>query len=232
MKLGIMQPYLFPYLGYWQLLNYVDNYVVYDDVNFIKNGWINRNYIILNKNKHLITLPLCGASSNKLIKEIHVASNQVVKKKLLKTIESAYKKSTYYNEVFPLVESILMYPSNNVVDLLYNHLTILCKYLNIKTKIILSSDLKKDNNLSGADKVIDICHRLKADVYVNAIGGIELYSRNKFRNEGLELQFLKSNPRRFNQRSETFIETISIIDVMMNNSLSEVKALLGDFEII
>lgn len=231
MRLGIMQPYLFPYLGYWQLLNYVDHYVVYDDVNYIKNGWINRNYIILNKVKHLITLPLNGSSPNKLINEISITPNNVVKRKLLKTIEMAYKKSTYFDQVFPMVESILMYPSNNIVDLIYNHFGIIGGYLDIDTQLILSSDIDKNNSLSGEAKVIEICHLLKANCYVNAIGGMGLYSKDNFEKEGINLQFLKSTPSKFNQRSEIYIENISIIDVMMNNSIEEIKRLLGDFVI-
>ncbi|MCM8813875.1 MAG: WbqC family protein, partial [Candidatus Omnitrophica bacterium] len=99
MKLGIMQPYIFPYLGYFQLIGAVDKYVIYDDVNYIRSGWINRNYIIVNRRQYLFTICIDHASPFKLINELTIKDDFV---KLSKTIELAYKKAPYFTEAFAL----------------------------------------------------------------------------------------------------------------------------------
>ena len=116
MKIGIMQPYFFPYLGYWQTLNAVDKYVIYDDVNYIKNGWINRNNILLNNQKHLLTIPLDGASPFLLINQIKTTPRENEKEKLLKTIEVAYKKAPYFDVVFPIIHDVIMEKSNLIIN--------------------------------------------------------------------------------------------------------------------
>ncbi|KES17196.1 WbqC-like protein family [Gilliamella apicola SCGC AB-598-B02] len=149
MKVGIMQPYFFPYLGYWQLINAVDKYVIYDDVNFIKNGWINRNNILLNGKKHLITLPLEGASSFLLINQIKTSSKLKDREKLLKTLEQAYKKAPYFEIIFSIFKDTLFYKSEYISDALIFSIQKIVDYLNLNTEIILSSKLNKDNSLSA-----------------------------------------------------------------------------------
>ena len=104
MNLAVMQPYLFPYIGYWQLIDAVDIFIIYDDVNFIKRGYINRNNILENKTSQLITLELIGASQNKRINEISIGNNV---NKLLKTLKQNYLKAPFYKDVFPVLEEIL-----------------------------------------------------------------------------------------------------------------------------
>ena len=142
MKLGIMQPYFFPYIGYWQLINAVDKYVVYDDVNYIKGGWINRNNILLNGGKHLITIPLEKASPFKLINEISVTGKEVLKNKLIKTIKSAYIKAPFYEQVMPQIET-LIFENSSISELNFNIILTIQKYLDIQTEIFLSSQIKK-----------------------------------------------------------------------------------------
>jgi len=143
MKLGIMQPYFFPYLGYWQLLAAVDKYVIYDDVTFIKGGWINRNNILLNGDRHLITIPLQDASSFKKIKDTEITKNKNVITKLFKTIEMAYKKAPYYSCIAPVIQDLL-FNNDNIAILNYNTAKEICKYLDIKTELLLSSQIEKD----------------------------------------------------------------------------------------
>lgn len=142
-KIGIMQPYFFPYIGYWQLMKAVDEYVIYDDVNYIKKGWINRNNILLNGNKHLITLPLDKASQFQLINQVRITSNDNVKQKILRTIEQAYKKAPYFEIVFPIIQAVIMEKSCLISQALINQFKLVNDYLGIKTKLIVSSDLKK-----------------------------------------------------------------------------------------
>ena len=232
MKIGIMQPYFFPYIGYWQLIKAVDKYVIYDDVNYIKNSWINRNYILLNSNKKLLTLPLNGASSYRKINETRITEDVVVKRKLLKTTEQAYSKSLFYKDVFQIIEETIMNESENIS--IANTIAIkrICTYLQLETEIILSSSLNKANDLQAQDKIIHIVSLLGGDVYINAIGGMELYNKKDFINKGIELKFIKSNHVIYRQFNDNFVPSLSIIDAMMFNSPEKISEMLDDYELI
>ncbi|MBQ8255614.1 MAG: WbqC family protein [Alphaproteobacteria bacterium] len=232
MKIGIMQPYFFPYLGYWQTLNAVDRYVIYDDVNFIKNGWINRNNILLNGQKHMLTLPLDGASPFLPINQIKITPRTKEKEKLLRTIEMAYKKAPYFNQVYPIVSSIITEESNMIAKALINQFKQVCDYLGIKTELIVSSEIKKDNSLHAQDKVIHICKLLGGTKYINAIGGMELYSPTDFQNHGIDLRFMKTNITPYKQFKNEFVPGLSMIDIMMFNSPEEIHKMLNNYELI
>ena len=222
----------FPYLGYWQTLNAVDKYVIYDDVNYIKNGWINRNNILLNGQKHLITIPLDGASSFLPINQIKTTQRFNEKEKLLKTIEAAYKKAPYFNDVFPLVHDIVMEDSCLIINALLKQFKTVAKYLDIKTELIISSTLDKNNDLKAQDKVIHICKLLGGTQYINAIGGQELYSFNDFKQNGLELSFLQTEFTPYKQFKNEFVPGLSMMDILMFNSISEVKNMLNAYSLI
>ena len=230
-KIAIMQPYFFPYIGYWQLINAVDKYVVYDDVNYIKGGWINRNNILLNGSKHLITIPLEEASSFKLINEISITKNEILKNKLIKTIKSAYVKAPYYETIMPIIEALIL-DNTNIAMLNYNIILAVKNYLNINTEILLSSQIKKDNNLKAQDKVIHIAHILGATEYINAIGGQELYSKDDFSKENIKLSFLKTGNIKYTQFKNEFVPYLSFIDILMFNSPEQIKEMLNDFELL
>jgi len=229
MKLGIMQPYFMPYIGYWQMIRVVDKYVVYDDVQFIKGGWINRNNIIVNGNVFMFNLILEGASSNKLINEISIYRNQT---KLLKTIENSYRKAPYFESVYPIICKIFQYEDMNLAKFIGNSILEVCRYLNIDTEIIYSSGLDKNNELKGQDKVINICKLLNTDTYLNAIGGQALYNKDTFKSESIDLKFLKSTLSTYKQFKNDFIPALSIIDVMMFNSVDEVNVLLDNYTLV
>jgi hypothetical protein len=229
MTLGIMQPYFMPYIGYWQLMAAVDTYVIYDDVNYIKKGWINRNNILVNNDKQMFTISLNGASQNKLINEITIADDFT---KLRKTIHMAYHKAPYYNDVMALLDKIFSYQSNNLADFIANSIKHVCQYLGIQTKIIMSSDIDKDNTLKGQDKILEICKLLDADTYYNAIGGQELYDKSVFEKENIKLCFLKSDIPEYSQYKNAFVPGLSIIDVLMFNSPIEVKQMLTNYKLI
>lgn len=232
MKIGIMQPYFFPYLGYWQTLNAVDKYVIYDDVNYIKNGWINRNNILLNNQKHLLTIPLDGASPFLLINQIKTTPRENEKEKLLKTIEVAYKKAPYFDVVFPIIHDVIMEKSNLIINALVLQLKSVCKYLDIQTELIISSTMDKDNSLKAQDKVIHICKMLGGTQYINAIGGQELYNFEDFKKNGLELSFLKTEFTPYKQFKNEFIPGLSMIDILMFNSPEQIKQMLNDYTLI
>lgn len=231
MKLGIMQPYFFPYLGYWQLIYAVDKYVVYDDVTYIKGGWINRNNILFNGIKHRITLPLDNSSSFKKINETNITNNEVVINKILKTITTAYAKAPYYDVIMPIIKSVLL-GNSNIAMLNYNSIIEINKYLGVNTKVFLSSEIEKNNSLKGQDKVLHINKLLGCDHYYNAIGGRDLYSKEEFKADGVVLSFLQMNDIVYKQYNNVFIPNLSIIDVLMFNSAQSIRKFLEDYTLV
>lgn len=232
MKLGIMQPYFVPYIGYWQLMNAVDKYVIYDDVNFIKGGWINRNRILVNGQPKYFNIPMIGASPFKLINEIGVNNDLQLINKNLRIIEAAYKKAPYYKDVYPIVEEILKCGKTDIAGYIEESFEVINKYLGISTELIVSSNLKKDCSLKGQDKVLQICGSLGATEYYNAVGGQELYSFDAFEKHGIKLKFLNTKEIIYDQFGQTFQPNLSIIDVMMFNSVEEIMTYLNEFELI
>ncbi len=231
MKIGIMQPYFFPYIGYWQLINAVDKYVIYDDVNYIKGGWINRNRILINDKPSFINLKMNGSSPNKLIKEIHVSNDNRWKNKLLKSIELSYRKAPFFEMSFPIIEEIINHDEVNLSLYLENLIKRIAEYLEINTEFVLSSNIEKDNSLKGQDKVIEICKSLGAKEYYNAIGGVELYSAENFNSYGIELRFLRTEYIEYKQFKNDFSPYLSIIDVMMFNSKEEIMNILDMYSL-
>ncbi|ANU11033.1 hypothetical protein A1A1_07654 [Planococcus antarcticus DSM 14505] len=233
MKVGIMQPYFFPYIGYWQLIKAVDTYVIYDDVNYKKKGWINKNNILVNGEEKAISLKMSKVSQNKRINEIEIDNDLIYNKKLLKTIKETYCKAPYFKEVYILMEKVINQEELNLAKYLTNSIIEVCTYLDLHTHILLSSDLKKSENLKGQDKLIEICNMLSADQYVNAYGGLSLYSPLDFESKGVKLEIIKTNDISYQQKEvKKFVPNLSIIDVMMFNSPKEINSMLDDFTII
>lgn len=228
MKVAIMQPYFFPYIGYFQLINAVDEFVVYDDVNFIKQGWITRNSILVDKKKQNFILQVEGASSFKEIKEITLGKN---KKKLIKTIEQEYKKAPFFHLIFPIIKEILLSDESNLSKFLIFSLQKIASYLQIETVFRISSEIDKNNLLKGQEKVIAICKKLNATNYINAIGGQELYNKEIFNINEITLSFIRTEPIHYTQFDDKFIPWLSIIDVMMFNSIKEIKNMLNKYEL-
>ena len=229
MKLAIMQPYFMPYIGYWQLMAAVDKYVVYDDVNYIKGGWVARNNILLNGQRHMFTITLNGASPNKLFNEISIKDDF---KKFSRLIHSAYGKAPYYAEVSKLLEKIYSYPNRSLGAFMMHSFQVILDYLDIHTELILSSTIEKDNSLRAKDKVKHICYLLGADTYYNAIGGQELYDKDDFANDGIALHFLQSNLLSYSQNTNDFVPGLSIIDVLMYNGKVGTRQLLNEYTLI
>jgi len=229
MKLAIMQPYFLPYIGYWQMIKAVDKYVIYDDVNFIKGGWMNRNRMLLGGSEFLFNLQLKGASPNKLIRDVEVDQNQ---SKFLKTATQAYTKTPYFDKVMPLLEKVCRYEKSNLGRFLGNSLIEISKYLGLSTEFIYSSDIDKDNRLRAQAKVLHICKLMGATEYYNAIGGQELYSKKDFASAGIELKFLKTLPVEYSQFKNEFVPWLSILDVLMFNDPQQANVMLDKYELI
>lgn len=224
MKIAIMQPYFMPYIGYFQMIKTVDKFVVYDNIQFTKKGWIQRNRILNNGKDDLFSLSIQKDSDYLNIFERKLSTDFIEHNtKTLRKIESLYKKAPYFSEIMPLITKIFTYKSHqNLFDFLFYSLQEILKYLSISTEFIISSTIKIDHDLKSQDKVIAICKELKAEQYINAIGGQELYKKEDFAKEGIQLGFIKSLPIEYKQFGHKFVPWLSIIDVLMFNEKSEV----------
>lgn len=232
MKLAVMQPYFLPYIGYFQLISAVDIFVVYDDVNYIKKGWINRNTILVNGNRFLFSIPLKEVSQNKIINQIDIDENSGWKLDLLKTIALCYRKAPFFSQVFPIIEDIIEQEEKNLAKFITYSLRKICNFLSIETTIMISSDIEKNNELKGQDKIIEICKKIPIDNYINAIGGKVIYDKGVFSKCDISLNFIKSNSIIYSQFKNEFIPWLSIIDVMMFNSVDDVRLMLNQYELL
>lgn len=229
MKLGIMQPYFLPYIGYFQLIKLVDTYVIADDLNFIKNSYIKKNSILDNGAPALISLELIGASQNKLINEIDVGNNT---DKVLTAIQRRYAKAPYFKDIFSLLQTILSSKEKNLARFLGYSLMEISSYLGMQTKFLYSSEIEKNNDLKFDARIMDICKRVGADHYINAIGGQELYDKDKFATEGIKLSFIDTDDIEYKQFDKEFVPNLSIIDVLMFNSKDEIKTMLDAYKLV
>lgn len=229
MNVAIMQPYFLPYIGYWQLIKAVDKYVIYDDVNYIKRGWINRNNILIGGTKKLFTITLNGSSQYKLINEIEISDDF---RKFMKTIQQHYIRAPYYGDILPLIEKIVSFETRCLSVFITNSIMSILSYLSVDTEILISSQLVKDCSLKGKDKIINICKNLGADSYYNAIGGQEMYNKDECANHGIDLRFLKTKIVSYKQFKNEFVPSLSILDVLMFNSVGEINIMLDSFELI
>ena len=228
MKLGIMQPYLFPYIGYFHLMNAVDEFVVYDNIQYSKKGWINRNRILVNGEEAYITFPIKKDSDYLDIKQRSFSETILAdKKKRLNRITESYRKAPYFNDAFSLIEKAILLEDGNLFTFIFNSLILLKEFLDIKTSLIISSSLNIDHSLKAEDKVIAICKSRNASEYINPIGGIELYKKDNFKKHGIKLQFIKTEEVCYPQYKNKFVPFLSIIDVMMFNSKAEIQKILN-----
>ena len=230
MKLAIMQPYFFPYIGYFQLIKSVDKFIFYDDVNFIKNGWINRNRILINGKPSYFTVTLNGASPFMLIKDVKFTDNRA---KLLKTLDNTYRKAPYFNEAIESLKSVFDIETTYINVLAIESVKAVSHYLDIKTHFERSSEIYEDTK--GMEKTVrlkEICHRNNASEYHNPIGGTELYFKEDFAEAGIDLKFIKTNDIIYKQFKNDFVSNLSIIDLMMFNSKEQIIEFLDRYELV
>lgn len=230
MKVGIMQPYFLPYIGYFHLIKSVDKFIFYDDVNYIKGGWINRNRLIVNNSVNYITINLQNASKNKLINEINILDNRI---KLFKTVQQAYKKAPYYLDAISIFEDIVRYKTESISILnIYSTIKV-CEYLNLDINYEVSSLIYPESRgLEKSERLKRICLNNSAHTYINVMSGQHLYSKEDFRNNGIELLFIQSQINEYKQFNNVFIPGLSILDVMMFNSKNSINNFLNNYKLI
>lgn len=227
-SLGMMQPYLFPYIGYFQMIKAVDKYVIYNDVNYIKQGWVNRNYILVNGQKYMFHVRLKGASQNKHFDEIVVDDDF---RQLRRTLECNYARAPYFHPTMEMLEKVFVCQEKRLDLFIKNSIEVILVYLGIHKELLLASQIEKDESLKGVERMLNICHLLQIDTYCNSIGGQALYDKEMFSSHGITLRFLKTNDDlHYRQFSEnTFVPELSIIDVLMFNSASDVNMMLNQY---
>lgn len=230
MKLAIMQPYFLPYIGYFQLINAVDQFVVYDNIQFTKKGWFHRNRILVNGTDAMFSVPLRKDSDYLDVAQRELADSFEKKsRKILRRIEESYRKAPHFKDVMPLVEECFQRGSGGLFNFIRASLVLLTQFLEIDTDIIISSSIDIDHTLKSQDKVLAICKSLGADTYINAIGGQELYRADDFGRERIELRFLRTKPIEYRQFDGEFVPGLSIIDVMMFNSRERMSEYLQHY---
>jgi len=232
MKLGIMQPYFLPYIGYFQLMNAVDEFVIYDNIQYTKKGWINRNRILVNGKASYITLPIKKDSDHLNIVERRLADDGKERIKLIRRIDNLYHKAPKFKSVFPLIEAIILFNTNNLFGFLLHSLYQTKFYLGILTPLVISSTITIDHSLKSEEKVISICRSREAKIYINAIGGTSLYKKENFEKERIALRFIKSDHIEYKQFDNPFMPALSIIDVMMFNPREKIAEYLSKYTLI
>lgn len=226
---AIMQPYLFPYLGYYQLLHYADIFVLYDDVNYIKRGFINRNTLLANGKPQRFTLPVVSGSQNRLIKDVKFTNETG---KLLKTIRHNYARAPFFHDVFPLIESVLNQQKRDIAEVCRASLVQVANHLGISLDVRLSSQIDYDRQASSEGKLISICQQLDSKRYVNTIGGQKLYDKCVFGEKGISLSFIHMGDVSYTQGSQPFVANLSFIDVLMWCPKEQVPSLLNQYHIV
>lgn len=232
MRVAIMQPYLFPYIGYFQLINAVDRFVLLDDVNYIKKGWINRNRILLNSQPHTFTLPLAKSSQNKKICDLQLTEkfgNWI--KQFLVIFRHAYSGAPGHSEISSFLERMMAWPDLDLVDVLERSLQQVCKKLGIATLFSRSSRIGIDPELRGQERIIELCRQLGATDYINLSGGRSLYHGGDFARQGIRLHFLEAVPKPYRQFADEFVPLLSILDVMTFKDAGARRDALAEFSL-
>ncbi len=232
MRLAIMQPYFLSYIGYFQLIASVDQFIVYDNIKYTKRGWINRNRMLQNGSDVMFSLPLKKDSDSLEVVQRALAAD-FNRDKLLNQFRGAYRKAPYFVQTMPLIEQIVQYGDDNLFAYLHHAIVQVCKHLGITTDILVSSTIDIDHSLQSQDKVLALCQATTAKTYVNPIGGMELYSKEIFHDKGIALKFIKSSLFEYKQFDVPFVPWLSVLDVLMFNSPDKTQwCISNNYELI
>ena len=234
MRIAIMQPYFMPYIGYFQLIKASERFILFDDVQFIRHGWIARNRVLKpDAGWQYVIIPLQAHNQNTLIKNIFITEKVEWKNKLLRQLEHYKKKAPFYKNTIDLLRCCFEYNNLSIVEFNGNCLKVICDYLDIPFKVEISSKMNFDySNVNDAGEwALRISEQLGANSYLNPSGGVELFDPVKFSSKGIELNFLETNLLEYSQRRPCFESALSIIDVLMFNSKDEINRYLDFFSL-
>jgi hypothetical protein len=226
LKIAIMQPYLFPYVGYFQLISEADRFVFFDDVNFINKGWINRNRLLFSGEVKYFTVPISGASQNSLICDILISNDKSWEGKIEKSIRQSYSKAPYFRQVFDLIYPVLFGGHTMIGEMAKESVQKVSNYLSISVEFVSTSKVYQNKSLKSENRIRDICRKEKSDAYINLNGGRDIYNSANFAVDEIKLTFIGSRLSTYPQFSSSFAPGLSIIDVLMHNSPTQVLELL------
>lgn len=228
-----MQPYFLPYIGYWQLMASVDVFVVYDNIQYTKKGWINRNRFLLNGKAETFSLPLKKDSDFLHVSQRHLADGFALEKpRLIRRFESAYRNGPCFEQGMEVLDSALAGESSNLFEFIYQSIVAVRSLLGITSVLVTSSSFTLDPALKGQDRVIALCQALRAERYINPIGGMGLYDRDAFAEKGIELGFQQVRPYCYEQFGNPFVPHLSIVDAVMFKGLAGVRNMLPEMDVV
>jgi GNAT superfamily N-acetyltransferase len=232
-RIAIMQPYFYPYIGYFNLIESADLIVFYDDVNFIKRGRIHRNSILVNGSEYQFTVPISKASQNRLIMDTALHDFDLWRSRFLKQLEYSYRRAPYFNAVMKQVQQTLHERIATIADLAIASICGVYAYLGVNLRYTRSSQISPETQgLEKSQRLIEITKKAKGTRYINTIGGTKLYEKSHFAAHGIELSFVKVNPVNYRQYGETFIPWLSIIDVLMFNPPAQVREMFRCYTVV
>lgn len=235
MKIVLMQPYFFPYIGYFTLIKHTDMFVVFDMAQYIRRGWIHRNRILgFHGEPVFVNAQIVKAPQNTPIHQIKLKSGDGWKEEILKKVEAYRNIAPYYQEVYHLVESCLNASGSSLAELNVHSIIAVSEFLGLSPNMVQLSEL--NINLEDIQQPDDwglrVAQYYGADEYINAPGGQEFYSREKYGQNGVEMFFYRAKLPPYNQRTPVFHAGLSIIDVMMFNTKEEIHQMIDDFDIL
>lgn len=234
MRLAIMQPYFFPYIGYWQLIQASDCFVAFDDAQYMRHGWVNRNRTLKpGGGWQYIIVPLSKHGRTDRIRDVNTHPDGAWKNRIIAQLAHYKKKAPYFGETMRLIGDILLDPGGpGIAAVNLSAIRKISAYLGMDTDIVLSSEKRFDyTNVGDAGEwALRISEQMGADEYINPISGAGLFNRRKFAASGIRLSFLKSEDIVYAQHDE-FEPGLSIIDVLMFNGLEGTRGLLKRYSI-
>ena len=230
MNVAIMQPYFLPYVGYFQLISAVDEFVVYDNIKYTKKGWINRNRYLLDGRAATFSVPIRKDPDYLDIAQRSLAAD-FDRRKLLAQLREPYRKAPYFDPTYALLEQVVNVASTRLYDFLLEGLQLTCQHLSLSTRLRTASEIPADHSLRAQDRVIAIASRIGADRYINPIGGTDLYSKKCFAEAGIDLRFLQAGSIEYPQFGNPFVPWLSILDMLMFNGAERTRHLLSNYEL-
>jgi hypothetical protein len=231
-SIAIMQPYVFPYLGYFHLISAANFFIFYDDVNYIKQGWINRNRILINGKPFTFTIPVSNGSSFSLIKNVVPAFNEKWIDRFYKQTNQNYNKAPFYGEVVDIVMDVFHKKFDSIADLAIKSIENVFSYLQTPFHYAKSSVIAPESRcMRRADRLAYITKSLGYRHYVNAAGGKKLYSKEEFAAMNVKLSFVESLPLSYKQGRNEFVPGLSVIDCLMFNDIEHVKKLFSCYKL-
>lgn len=237
MKVGIMQPYTFPYIGYFQLINYVDKWVVFDDTQYISKGWINRNRILhpdLEKEWQYFTVPVKKHSRESRIKDVEINDNLEWRDEFIGKLTSYKKKAPFFVDTVEFIGDCISFKCSNLSEWVIYTLKSTCDYLGIpfNYSIFSQMEINPDNIEHPGQWALEIADAMDADEYINPPSGYRIFNENEFIERNIELRFIKPNLTPYIQRRGYFIPGLSIVDVLMWNDKDTIREMLIDNMIV